>query len=38
MKPLLIFLREGFATGIHIAFEHQIDVKTKVMWWNDMDY
>lgn len=38
MEPLLIFLSEGFVTGAHIAFEHQIDVKTKVVWENDMGY
>jgi len=38
MKPLLIFLGEGFVTGVCIAFEHQIDVKTEVMWENDMGY
>lgn len=38
MKLLLIFLSEGFVTRAHIAFEHQIDVKTKVVWENDMGY
>lgn len=38
MKPLPIFLSEGFVTGVHIASEHQIDMKTKVMWENDMGY
>lgn len=38
MTALLIFLSEGSVTGLRIAFEHQIDVKTKVMWENDMGY
>lgn len=38
MTALLISLSGGSVTGLHVAFEHQIDGKTKIMWENDMGY